>query len=120
MTGNNEEKARELNQIPIDRCEHKIRFLINGMRHTEIILREFITIVRAEMKKLQTLIPREECNEFFKECFGLIKTEPNIIRKTNQIIERTEPDIIKKANRIIEDFSKKEFEPGKDNQNGRD
>ena len=119
MIQDNEEKARELNQIPIDRCEHKIRFLINGMRHTEIILREFINTVRAEMKKLQTLIPEEERIEFYKECFGIIETEPNIIRKANQIARRTEPDIIKKANRIIEDFSKKEFEPGKDNQNGR-
>jgi len=112
---NNEEKAREINQITIDRCQHKIRFLINGMRNTEIILREFITTIRAEMKKLETLIPREECIEFYKECFGLIETPPNILRKANQIIQRTEPDIIKKANRIIEDLSKKEFKSGKDN-----
>lgn len=114
MIENNEEKARELNQITIDRCEHKIRFLINGMRNTEIILREFITTIRAEMRKLQTLIPEEECNEFYKECFGLIETSPNIIRKANQIAGRVEPDIIKKANQIIDDLSKKEFKPGKD------
>jgi len=115
MIENNEEKARKLNQITIDRCQHKIRFLINGLRHTEIILREFITTIRAEMKKLETLIPREECTEFYKECFGLIETPPNILRKANQIIERIEPDIIKKANRIIDDLSKKEFKPGKGN-----
>jgi len=115
MIQDNGEAFRELNQITIDRCEHKIRFLINGMRNTEIILREFITIVRAEMKKLQTLIPQEECNEFYKECFGLIETQPNILRKANQIIKRTEPDIIKKANQIINELSKKEFNQGKDN-----
>jgi hypothetical protein len=109
MIQDNEEKARELNQITIDRCQHKIRFLINGMRNTEIILREFITTVRAEMKKLQTLIPQEECNEFYKKCFGFIETQPNILRKANQIINRTEPDIIKKANQIINELSKKEF-----------
>ncbi len=115
MTSNNEEVAKELNQIPIDKAKHKIRFLINGMRNTEIILREFITLLRAEMKKLEDLIPREECTEFYKECFGFKETEPNILRKANRIIKRTEPDIIKKANRIIDDLSKKEFKPGKDN-----
>lgn len=114
MIEDNKEKARELNQIVIDKCQHKIRFLINGLRHTEIILREFITTIKAEMKKLQTLIPREECSEFYKECFGFTETEPNILRKANQIARRVEPDIIKKANQIIDDLSKKEFNPGKD------
>lgn len=115
MKQNNEELAKELNQIPVDKAKHKIRFLINGMRNTEIILREFVTLLRAEMKKLEDLIPREECTEFYEECFGFKETEPNILRKANQIIKRTEPDIIKKANRIIDDLSKKEFKPGKDN-----
>ena len=100
MTQNNEEAAKELNQIPIDKAKHKIRLLINGMRHTEIILREFITIIRAEMRKLETLIPGEECTEFYKECFGFKKTEPNIIRKAEQ---------------VIKDFSKKESNPERDN-----
>ncbi|MBA7496504.1 hypothetical protein ES702_07113 [subsurface metagenome] len=100
MTQNNEEAAKELNQIPIDKTKHKIRFLINGMRNTEIILREFITELRAEMKKLEILIPGEECIEFYKECFGFKKTEPNIIQKAEQ---------------VIKDFSGKEENPGKDN-----
>ncbi|GAH53542.1 unnamed protein product [marine sediment metagenome] len=111
---NNEEAFKELRQIPIDKAKHKIRFLINGMKNTEIILREFITILRAEMKKLQTLISEEERIEFYKECFGLVETPPNILRKADQITNRIEPDIIKKANRIIDDFSKKEFNQGKD------
>lgn len=119
MTGDNEEKARELNQISIDRCQHKIRFLANGLRNTEIILREFITMIRAEMKKLEDMIPEEECNEFYRECFGLIETPPNILRKANQITRRIDPDIIKKANQIIKDLSKKEFRPGKDKKNVR-
>lgn len=114
MIEDNEEKAREINQITIDRCQHKIRFLANGLRHTEIILREFITILRSEMKKLQTLIPEEECNEFYKECFGFTETLPDILRKANQISRRIEPNIIKKANQIIDDLSKKEFRPRKD------
>lgn len=100
MTQNNEEAFKELSQIPIDRAKHKIRLLINGMRHTEIILREFITMLRAEMKKLETLIPGEECIEFYKECFGCKKTEPEIIRKAEQ---------------IIKEFSKKESNPGRNN-----
>ena len=115
MISNNEEAAKELSRIPIDKAKHKIRFLINGLRNTEIILREFVTMLRAEMKKLEDLIPREECSEFYKECFGFKETEPNILRKANQIIKRTEPDIIKKANRIIDDLSKKESNPEKDN-----
>lgn len=114
MKQNNEELAKELNQIPIDKAQHKIRFLINGLRNTEIILREFITMLRVEMKKLETLIPREECTEFYKECFGFKETEPNILRKANQISNRMEPDIIKKANQIINELSKKEFNQGKD------
>jgi hypothetical protein len=100
MTQNNEEAAKELNQIPIDKAKHKIRLLINGMRHTEIILREFITLLRAEMRKLETLIPQEECIEFYKECFGFKKTEP---------------DIIQKAEQVIKDLSKKESNPERDN-----
>lgn len=114
MTQDNEKAFRELSQIPIDRCEHKIRFLINGLRHTEIILREFLTTIRVEMKKLETLIPGEECIEFYKECFGLIETPPNILRKANRITNRIEPDIIKKANQIINELSKKQFNQGKD------
>lgn len=95
MENNNEEAFEELSQIPIDRAKHRIRFLINGMRNTEIILREFITMLRAEMSFLQTLISEDEYEEFIKECFGFKKTEPNIIQKANQ---------------IIEDFSKKEFD----------
>jgi len=100
MTKNNEEAFKELSQIPIDKAKHKIRLLINGMRNTEIILREFITMLRAEMKKLEDLIPGGECIEFYKECFGFKETEPNIIRKAEQ---------------IIKDFSKKESKPVKDN-----
>ena len=103
MKQNNEEAFKELSQIPIDKAKHKIRFLINGMRNTEIILREFITMLRAEMKKLETLIPREECSEFYKECLFCKKQKPNIISKAEQ---------------IIKDLSKEEFSPGKDNHNG--
>lgn len=115
MIQDNEEKAREINQITIDRCQHKIRFLINGLRHTEIILREFLTTIRAEMRKLESLITGEECIEFYKQCFGFIETPPNILRKADQITKRIDPDIIKKANQIIKYLSKKEFKPGKDN-----
>lgn len=113
MTENNEESFKELRQIPIDKSEHKIRFLINGMKHTEIILREFLTMLKAEMKKLETLIPKEECTEFYKECFGFKETEPNIIRKAGQVIKETEPDIIRKAEQVIEDFSRKGDNDGK-------
>lgn len=87
MIQDNEEAFKELNQIPIDKAKHRIRLLVNGMRHTEIILREFITLLRAEMRKLETLIPGEECIEFYKECFGFKKTESEIIRKAEQIIK---------------------------------
>jgi len=97
---NNEEAFKKLSQIPIDKSEHKIRFLINGMRNTEIILPEFITELRTEMSFLQTLIIKEKYQEFMEECFGLKKTEPNIIRKANQ---------------IIQDFFKKEFDLGEGN-----
>lgn len=100
MISNNKEAFKELRQIPIDKAKHKIRFLINGLKNTEIILREFITMLRAEMKKLEGLIPRKECTEFYKECLFCKKQKPNIISKAEQ---------------IIKDLSKEEADPGKEN-----
>jgi len=76
-----------INDITIDRHKHKIRLLINGMRNTRIVLREFISLLRAEMSILQTLISETEYQEFLSECFGTKKPEPEIIRKAEQIIK---------------------------------
>jgi len=76
-----------INDIRIDRHKHKIRLLINGMRNTRIVLREFILILRAEMGILQTLISETEYLEFISDCFGAKKPEPEIIRKAEQIIK---------------------------------
>lgn len=76
-----------INDITIDRHKHRIRLLINGMRNTRIVLREFILILRSEMSILQTLIPENEYQDFISECFGCKKPEPEIIKKAEQIIK---------------------------------
>jgi len=92
MIENNEEKARELNQITIDRCEHKIRFLINGMKSkliankkAEIPPENFLELWEL-MNILQNNVSGEEYTKFLGKCIGMDLKGP---------VEQAE-DIIKK------------------------
>ena len=68
---NGEEEERESEQTCVENSKSKIRFLINGMRHTETIPSKYRNELRESMDLLQLFINEIEYHKFMGECLGL-------------------------------------------------